>query len=159
MQDTTIIINGLILVLLIISFFKNRTKTLNALKIAGKSLLKLAPTILSVILLIGIIYGLFSDKIALLFGQENGVIGFITIAIFGSVMHMPSLLAFPLAGSFLLEGASIGSVAAFITTLTMIGIVTLPLEVKTMGKKFTIYRNVFSFIIAIIIATLMGVIL
>ncbi len=159
MQNTTIIINGLVLVLLIISFFKNRTKTLNALKIAGKSLLKLAPTILSVILLIGIIYGLFSDKIALLFGQENGVIGFITIAIFGSVMHMPSLLAFPLAGSFLLEGASIGSVAAFITTLTMIGIVTLPLEVKTMGKKFTIYRNVFSFIIAIIIATLMGVIL
>ncbi len=159
MQNTTIIINGLILVLLIISFFKNRTKTLNALKIAGKSLLKLSPTILSVILLIGIIYGLFSDKIALLFGQENGVIGFITIAVFGSVMHMPSLLAFPLAGSFLLEGASISSVAAFITTLTMIGIVTLPLEVKTMGKKFTIYRNVFSFIIAIIIATLMGVIL
>ncbi|MDA3872259.1 MAG: permease [Candidatus Marinimicrobia bacterium] len=159
MQNTIIIINGLVLVLLIISFFKNRTKTLNALKIAGKSLLKLAPTILSVILLIGIIYGLFSDKIALLFGQENGVIGFITIAVFGSVMHMPSLLAFPLAGSFLLEGASISSVAAFITTLTMIGIVTLPLEIKMMGKKFAIYRNVFSFVIAIIIATLMGVIL
>jgi len=120
MQNTIIIINGLVLVLLIISFFKNRTKTLNALKIAGKSLLKLAPTILSVILLIGIIYGLFSDKIALLFGQENGVIGFTTIAVFGSVMHMPSLLAFPLAGSFLLEGVSISSIAAFITTLTMI---------------------------------------
>ncbi|MEA1987478.1 MAG: permease [Candidatus Marinimicrobia bacterium] len=129
------------------------------MKIAGRSLIKLAPTILSVILLIGIIYGLLSDKIALLFGQENGSAGFILIAVLGSVMHMPSLLAFPLAGSFLMEGASISSVAAFITTLTMIGIVTLPLEIQTLGKKFTIYRNVFSFLIAIIIAVLMGVIL
>ncbi|MEA3499971.1 MAG: permease [Candidatus Marinimicrobia bacterium] len=159
MQNTTIIINGLVLILLGISFFKDKTKTLRSLKIAGKSLLELIPTMLSVILLIGIIYGLFSDKIGLLFGNENGTIGFILIAVAGSFMHMPSLLAFPLAGSFLMEGASISSVAAFITTLTMIGIVTLPLEIQTLGKKFAIYRNVFSFIIAILIAILMGVIL
>jgi len=159
MQNTTIIINGLVLVLLGFSFFKDKSKTVKSLKIAGKSLLKLAPTILSVILLIGIIYGLFSDKIALLFGNENSVNGFILIAVMGSIMHIPSLLAFPLASSFLAEGASISLVVAFITTLTMIGIVTIPLEIKTLGKKFAIYRNVFSFVIAIIIAVLMGVIL
>jgi len=159
MQNTTIIINGLVLVLLGFSFFKDKSKTVKSLKIAGRSLLKLAPTILSVILLIGIIYGLFSDKIALLFGNENSVNGFILIAVMGSIMHIPSLLAFPLASSFLAEGASISSVVVFITTLTMIGIVTIPLEIKTLGKKFTIYRNVFSFVIAIIIAFLMGVIL
>jgi len=159
MQNTTIIINGLVLVLLGFSFFKDKSKTVKSLKIAGKLLLKLAPTILSVILLIGIIYGLFSDKIALLFGNENSVNGFILIAVMGSIMHIPSLLAFPLASSFLAEGASISLVVAFITTLTMIGIVTIPLEIKTLGKKFAIYRNVFSFVIAIIIAVLMGVIL
>jgi uncharacterized membrane protein YraQ (UPF0718 family) len=159
MQNTTIIINGLVLVLLGFSFFKDKSKTVKSLKIAGKSLLKLAPTILSVILLIGIIHGLFSDKIALLFGNENSVNGFILIAVMGSIMHIPSLLAFPLASSFLAEGASISLVVAFITTLTMIGIVTIPLEIKTLGKKFAIYRNVFSFVIAIIIAVLMGVIL
>ena len=159
MESTTILINGLVLILLGISFFKDKSKTLKSLKIAGKSLLKLAPTILSVILLIGIIYGLFSDKIGLLFGNENGVTGFTLIAVVGSLMHMPSLLAFPLAGSFLAGGATISSVAAFITTLTMIGVVTLPLEIKTLGKKFALYRNVFSFCIAIIIAVLMGVIL
>jgi len=159
MQNTTIIINGLVLVLLGFSFFKDKSKTVKSLKIAGKLLLKLAPTILSVILLIGIIHGLFSDKIALLFGNENSVNGFILIAVMGSIMHIPSLLAFPLASSFLAEGASISLVVAFITTLTMIGIVTIPLEIKTLGKKFAIYRNVFSFVIAIIIAVLMGVIL
>ncbi|MCD6181731.1 MAG: permease [Candidatus Cloacimonetes bacterium] len=158
-MKTAISINGLVIVLLIISFIKDKKKTKKSLLIALKTLGKIAPSILSVILLIGLMYGLFSDKIALFFGQENGVIGFVTIALFGSVIHMPSLLAFPLAGSFLAEGASVSSVAAFITTLTMIGIVTLPLEIKTMGKKFAIYRNLFSFGIALIIAVLMGVIL
>jgi len=158
-MKTAISINGLVIVLLIISFIKDKMKTKKSLLIALKTLGKIAPSILSVILLIGLMYGLFSDKIALFFGQENGVIGFVTIALFGSVIHMPSLLAFPLAGSFLAEGASVSSVAAFITTLTMIGIVTLPLEIKTMGKKFAIYRNLFSFGIALIIAVLMGVIL
>ncbi|MCD4820361.1 MAG: permease [Candidatus Cloacimonetes bacterium] len=154
-----IFINGFVAIILIISFIKDKKKTVKSVMIAIKSLGKIAPAIISVILLIGIMYGLFTDKIALFFGQENGAIGFITIAIFGSVIHMPALLAFPLAGSFLSEGASMSSVAAFITTLTMIGIVTLPLEIKTLGKKFAIYRNVFSLVIALIIATLIGVIL
>ena len=158
-MKTVILINGLVIISLIISFSKDKMKTKKSLLIALKTLGKIAPSIISVIMLIGIMYGLFADKIALFFGQENGVIGFITIAIFGSILHIPALLAFPLAGSFLSEGASISSVAAFITTLTMIGIVTLPLEIKTMGKKFAIYRNVISFIIALIIAVLIGVIL
>ena len=158
-MGTVILINGLVMISLLISFIKDKKKTKKSLLIALKTLGKIAPSILSVILLIGLMYGLFADKIALLFGQESGALGFISIALFGSVIHMPALLAFPLAGSFLQEGASVSSVAAFITTLTMIGIVTLPLEIKTMGKKFAIYRNLFSFIIALIIAVLMGVIL
>ena len=154
-----IFINGIVFILMIISFIKDKNKTKKAIMIMVKSLGKIAPSILSVILLIGLLYGLFADKIALLFGNESGVFGFISIALFGSIIHMPSMLAFPLAASFLKEGASVSSVAAFITTLTMIGVVTLPLEIKTLGKKFAIYRNLLSFAIALIIAVLMGVIL
>ncbi|NLX74993.1 MAG: permease, partial [Synergistaceae bacterium] len=46
---------------------------------------------------------------------------------------------------------------AFLTTLTMVGIVTFPLEKKEFGTKFTAIRNGFSFIFAIIIALIMGV--
>ncbi len=158
-MKTLILINGLVIISLIISFRKDKMKTKKALQIAMKTLVKISPAILSVILLIGVMYGIVADKIALLFGQEGGILGFITIAIFGSIAHLPALLAFPLAGSFMDKGASISSVATFITTLTMIGIVTLPLEIKTMGKKFAIYRNAISFVIALIIAVLMGVIL
>lgn len=74
-------------------------------------------------------------------------------------MHIPSLIAFPLAASLLKNGASITAVAAFITTLTMIGTITLPLEIKELGKKVALLRNGLSFIVAIVIALIMGVIL
>ncbi|KQC11907.1 MAG: permease, partial [Candidatus Cloacimonas sp. SDB] len=138
---------------------KDRQKTRQAIKSSLKTLIALAPAILAVILLIGLIYGFFADKISLLFGASGGLTGFFLIAIIGSIIHLPALLAFPLAGSFWAEGATVSSVAVFITTLTMIGFVTLPLEIKTMGKKFAIYRNLFSFIFALVIALLMGVIL
>ena len=85
--------------------------------------------------------------------------GFFLIAFAGAIMHIPSLLSFPLAASLLEDGAAVASVVVFITTLTMIGIVTLPLEIKYMGKKFTLLRNGISFVFAIFVALIMGAIL
>ncbi|HNR66330.1 MAG TPA: permease, partial [Atribacterota bacterium] len=62
-------------------------------------------------------------------------------------------------GSLLRSGATIMTISAFITTLVMVGLVTVPMEIKSLGKKFTFLRNSFSLIGALIIAVLMGVIL
>ncbi len=48
---------------------------------------------------------------------------------------------------------------AFLTTLTMVGIVTFPLEKKEFGLKFAVTRNALSFVSALVIAMMMGVIL
>ncbi len=64
-----------------------------------------------------------------------------------------------MAAALLNKGASVTSVVVFITTLTMIGVVTLPLEIKELGKRLALWRNGLSFIIAIIIGIIMGVIL
>ncbi len=56
-------------------------------------------------------------------------------------------------------GASIVPAVAFLTTLTMVGIVTFPLEKKEFGFKFALIRNVLSFVMALIIAAAMGVLL
>jgi len=50
--------------------------------------------------------------------------GALKIALFGALMMIPGLIALPLAGSLIDAGASYTPVAAFITTLTMIGFVT-----------------------------------
>ena len=50
-------------------------------------------------------------------------------------------------------------VATFMTTLMMVGVVTLPLEIKYFGKHVAIARNALNFAAAIIIGLVVGVIL
>ncbi|MDY0290564.1 MAG: permease, partial [Sphaerochaeta sp.] len=66
---------------------------------------------------------------------------------------------FPLAGSLLRSGATVMTISAFITTLVMVGVVTAPMEMKILGKNFTLLRNGLGVVAALVIALLMGVIL
>jgi uncharacterized membrane protein YraQ (UPF0718 family) len=77
----------------------------------------------------------------------------------GSITLIPGFIAFPLAKILLENGAGISQIAAFISTLMMVGIITIPLEIKYWGKKATFIRNALAFIFSIIIAMTMGVIL
>jgi uncharacterized membrane protein YraQ (UPF0718 family) len=121
---------------------------------------KILPTVFSIILLIGLLLTFIpKELITKIIGDKSGVSGTFAAALLGTVLHIPAIVAFPLVASLIEGGASISSVAAFITTLTMMGFVTLPLEIKEMGKKFALLRNGFSFLIAIIIALIIGVLL
>ena len=155
-----VIINIFVLVSLMVSFFKSKEKSLQGLGIAVKSFVKMMPYIIIIILFIGIVQGFLSkDIIAQYLGESSGFSGIIFAGIVGSILHIPSLISFPLVASLIESGASIVVAVAFITTLTMVGFVTLPLEIKVLGKKLAILRNLFSFIIALIIAVIMGAIL
>lgn len=160
MSPTAIFINSFVLLCFAVSFFKDKGKTKNAIKVAYKSLLKMLPVVLIIIILIGLLLGLApSETISKFIGEQSGWVGFLLIAILGTVVYIPSLLAFPIAASLLDSGAAPTSVAVFITTLTMIGIVTLPLEIQLMGRKFALLRNGISFIIAILIALIIGAVI
>lgn len=157
---TVIIVNLIALAWLIFSFIKNKSRTKKSLKIALKTFLKIFPIIVIIIIFIGFLLGFLpSDLISSIIGEQAGFTGILITAGLGSVLFIPALISFPLAASLIDGGASIMSVAAFITTLTMVGIVTLPVELREMGKKITILRNVFSFIFAIIIAVIIGAVL
>lgn len=160
MLPTALFINGFALFCLALSLLKDRAKTKESLKIAKKAFIQVLPTVLIIIILIGWLLAFLSKEVILsLIGKEAGFTGVVIAAFLGSILHIPSLVSFPLAASLLKSGASVMAVAAFITTLTMIGFVTLPLEIKELGKKIAFLRNGFSFVIAVIIALLMGVIL
>jgi uncharacterized membrane protein YraQ (UPF0718 family) len=106
-----------------------------------------------------LIIWLLADLISRVIGQDSGLKGVVLAALFGSVVLIQAFIAFPLAGSFLRQGASVTAIAAFVTTLVMVGVLTAPLEAKFFGKRFTLWRNSLSFIFAIVIALLMGVVL
>jgi len=157
---TVVIINLIALVWLLFSLIKSRKKTRKSLKIAFKIFLRILPLILIIVILIGFLLGFLPPElISKIIGEQAGFLGVLVTSVLGSILFIPALITFPLAASLLAGGATIMSVTAFITTMTMVGIVTLPLELKEMGKKMTILRNVFSFIFAIIIALIMGAIL
>lgn len=160
MNTTVILINAFALVCLIFAFAKNRAKAKQSLVVALKSSIRILPTVLIIIILIGLLLGFIPQRqISKIVGEQAGFGGVLIVAMLGAVLHIPSLVSFPLAASLLKSGASVTSVAVFITTLTMIGVITLPLEIKELGKKMALLRNGISFLIAIIIGILMGAIL
>ena len=158
--STAIIINLIAFAWLIYSIIRNKESTKKSLKIALKTFIKTLPMIIIIIIFIGFLLGFLpTDNISRIIGEQSGVLGVLVTAVLGSVLFIPALISFPLAASLLKGGASVMSVAAFIATLTMVGVVTLPIELREMGKKLTLLRNLLSFVFAIIIALIMGAIL
>ncbi len=160
MVATALAINALALICLIFALVKDKKRTVQALRIAVKSLIDILPMVFMIIIFIGLLLGLVPPgEIPRFVGEQTGLRGILLVGVLGAVMYIPSLLSFPLAASLLEKGASIGAVAAFITTLTMIGVVTLPLEMKELGKEMAFLRNALGFVTAIAIALIMGALL
>lgn len=140
------------------SIIKDKKKTLNSIKMSGGMMKNMMGEIIGILFLIGLILTFIPpDTIKQYMGQSNTLISIIVSAFLGSIILIPAFVAFPLVGSLVNAGANIVPVVAFLTTLTMVGVVTFPLEKREFGIRFTIARNSLSFIFAIIIALLMGV--
>lgn len=155
-----IILYILTVLLLILSFVKDKKKTKMALKKAWKSFENILPQFLSILVLIGILLSILSpETISKLIGQQSGWLGMIVAALIGSITLIPGFVAFPLAAALLKSGAGFMQIAIFISTLMMVGIVTVPLEMKYFGKKATILRNSIAFIFSFIVALIIGVVL
>ncbi len=129
-----------------------------SLKKAWKSFENILPQFLSIIVIIGIMLAILTpEQISRLVGSGSGWLGVLIAAIIGSVTLIPGFVAFPLAAALLQNGAGYMQIAAFVSTLMMVGIVTLPVEVKYFGKKATITRNISAFVFSLFVAFVMGV--
>lgn len=124
------------IIFLIFSLVKNKEKTKNALRMAfgmGKSMIL---SILSIILLIGLVLALLPpEQIAGYVENQNVLIATIVSALFGTITLIPAFIAFPLVGTLIGAGVGVVPSIAFLTTLTMVGVVTFPLEKKRIRNK------------------------
>jgi uncharacterized membrane protein YraQ (UPF0718 family) len=144
----------------IASLVKNKHKTFNSMKMAKGMMKNMIGQIIGILLLIGLILTFIPPEvIKSALGESNTFISTIVSALAGSITLIPAFVAFPLVGSLVDVGASIVPAVAFLTTLTMVGLVTFPLEKREFGLKFATTRNIFSFIFAVLIALAMGVIM
>ncbi|MDW2800189.1 hypothetical protein RZO55_21695 [Clostridium boliviensis] len=79
-------------------------------------------------------------------------------AVVGAITLIPGFVAFPMAALLLQGGAGFMQIGAFVSSLMMVGIVTMPVEIKYFGKKITILRNVIAFIFSFIVAYIIGLV-
>lgn len=143
---------------LLASFLVSREKTLQALKVAARRFVKILPAFLTMIILVSIVLFLIPDVvISNYLGGSNKFIGVIFASFFGSVTLLPGFIAFPLSGILLKKGVAYMVLAAFTTTLMMVGVLTAPIEKAYFGIKVTVIRNVMSLFIALIVTLAIGV--
>lgn len=154
---SNMILYGITLFLLVISFFKDKPKTKTALKKAWKSFENILPQFLGVIILVGILLSILDAQlISKMIGRESGWFGVIISAVIGSITLIPGFVAFPTAQMLVENGAGYMQIGAFVSTLMMVGVITMPVEMKYFGRKLTIWRNVLAFIFSFFVAFVIG---
>lgn len=157
MDNTLYIITA---VALIVSFLKSKEKTIQALKKGWKAFDNILPQFLSILLIIGLVLSILNPtQISNLIGGDSGWWGVLLASLLGSITLIPGFIAFPLSAALIENGAGFMQIAAFISTLMMVGIVTMPMEIKFFGKKATYLRNGLAFVFSLIVALVIGAVI
>jgi uncharacterized membrane protein YraQ (UPF0718 family) len=146
-------------IVIILSWWKDKQKTKLALVKAWKSFENILPQFLGVLVLIGIMLAyLDTNTISKILGNQSGGWGIVIAAMIGAVTLIPGFVAFPTAALLLKNGAGLMQMGAFVSTLMMVGIVTMPVEMKYFGRKLTVYRNLLAFLFSFLVAWVIGVV-
>lgn len=153
---SSVILYGITILLLLISFIKDKSKTKKAVLKGYKSFIKLLPTLIPMMLFIGISLSILNPEIITkLIGRQSGIIGVVIGLVIGSIAFLPSFVAFPLGANLLTHGAGYPQIAGFVSTLMAVGFASFPIEVKYFNKKTAILRNGVGLIASIIFVIIM----
>jgi uncharacterized membrane protein YraQ (UPF0718 family) len=142
------------------SFLLDKEKTILGFKKGFKMFKNIVIPFLNILILVSLLLFFISpEMITKYLGASSGALGFAIAAIVGSFTLIPGFVSYPIAASLLRDGAAYSTVAVFMTTMMMVGVVTLPIEIKYFGKEVAVLRNSLNLLAAIIIGTLIGIIL
>lgn len=140
------------------SLLADRQKTLSGLRRGLKMFLGILPMLLNVLILVSVALYLFpKETLVRWLGANSGPAGYAIAAAVGSIALIPGFVAFPLAAMLIKSGVGYAVTAVFITTLMMVGVMTLPIEIKYFGRRTALLRNGLSFIGALIVGALIRV--
>jgi len=115
------------------------------------------PSLLTVLILVSMMLSVFpGNALARWMGRDSGPTGFVIAALLGSVALIPGFIAYPLSAILVKNGVGYNVIAVFITTLMMVGVLTLPLEARYFGLRTAVVRNSLSLLGALVVGGLMG---
>jgi len=143
--------------LYLLGFRRDAGRARQSLAAARQTLARMAPLLLAIFGLIGL-YREFvpTALIETWLGADNHLLSLLVGGLIGAVSIGPPVAAFPIAGSFIASGAWPPAAAAFIVSWVSVGVVTLPVEAHVFGWRFTLWRNLLTFVAALCIGLLIG---
>ncbi len=155
-MTTIITIYAFLLICLGLSIWKSRAKTIQAFRMGARALWNMAPSLLAIVGLVGLILGtLPPETISRLLGVEAGAGATIAAAIIGSITLIPALVSFPLAGSLLHKGARTSNIVIFLGAWAAIKVPQLIAETQFLGPSYTTLRFILTLFAVIVIGRIM----
>ncbi len=145
------------IIALILSFILDARKTITGIKKGFMMFMNILPSMLTILVLISVLLFFTPNEVLTKWlGKDSGILGMVIAAAIGSISLIPGFIAYPLGSILIKNGVGYPVIAIFITTLMMVGIITLPLEAKYFGWKVSITRNCLSFVGAVLIGLTIG---
>ena len=149
----------LALAALAVSAAMDRGRSRRAVGAAARAGLNLLPSLLGLTAGVALSLAALPPRAVAQLFQSHGAAGFFLLAGVGALLTIPAPVAYPLAGSLRLMGATLPALASFVCTLTMVGVLTAPLEVRAFGRRFTALRQSLCLALALAVGAAMGALL
>ena len=142
MKKTAIGMGLVALLLMAVALYQGGSaELLGGLWATGKMVLTVSPMLLFAFIVAGLIQHIVSkDTIERFLGNRSGFKGILLGAVAGGLIPGGPYVYLPIAASFLVGGANIGVVMAFVVAKNLWSFSRLPMELALLGGEITLVR-------------------
>lgn len=118
------------------------------------SFLSMAPMLLAVIGLVGLLQVLVTPKMLSSLFRGNPLFDTLIGTLSGAAVVGNPVVSYLIGGELLGQGVSLYAVSAFILSWVTLCFIHVPAEIEVFGGRFTLYRNVLAFFFTMLIAVM-----
>lgn len=153
MKNTVLAMSGITIILAVVGVIQQGPKIIiQALMAGGEMLIGVLPLLIAAFILAGMIQVLISrETINKWLGKDSGIKGIMLGGIAGALIPGGPYIFYPIAASFLLSGAEIGTALTFVVAKNLWSLSRLPMEIALLGPKLTFVRFVVTLIFPLIV--------
>lgn len=153
MKISLLVMSGITILLAVIGVADQGPGIISqALLAGGEMLIEVVPLLIAAFILAGMIQVVVSrETINKWLGRDSGIKGIMIGGIAGALVPGGPYIFYPIAASFLLSGAEIGTAVTFVVAKNLWSLSRLPMEVALLGPRLTIIRFVVTLIFPVIV--------
>lgn len=122
----------------------------SALK-SARSLLKAIPVLVGTIILVSLVMAATTPEMYASVFSGDMLVDSAIGSMIGSISAGNPMMSYIIGGELLDKGIHMFAVASFIVAWVTVGLIQLPAEMKMLGGRFAIVRNVISFIFSMVV--------